>query len=82
MARLKKLKAGGLKSPTGCPDPHPRRPPMLNFLAFFPSHWFLVEPGKWIDDEKLDRFLDEAFKTQPQPGGINETLSENPGSGV
>jgi hypothetical protein len=57
---------------------------MINLLAFFPSLWPFVtlEPERWIDDTKLDRFLDEAFEKPPQPGGINETLSENSGSGV
>jgi len=37
---------------------------MINLLAFFPAHWFLMEPERWIDDTKLDRFLDEAFKVK------------------
>ena len=55
---------------------------MINLLAFFPAHWFLMEPERWIDDTKLDRFLDEAFEKAPQPGGINDILNENSGSGV
>lgn len=39
---------------------------MIPLLAFFPSHWFLIEPREWVYEDEIDKFIESARKETNQ----------------